>query len=817
MSSACFLIAWMLVPAAPAELPLFEHEPFDRITLNAANDGAILEVEPLELPQRRLPENPKPADTLRVRLLSRPGVEYEVPWQAIDKVELFEQMVLSAAERLVADGELEEAYDYFAFLQQNYDTLPGLAEAMETYLYEEAKAAHRAGRFDLALAMLRETYSRNPQREGLDKAMGLATSKLVDNYAERHDYAAIRTLIANLAEWFPGHELASRWEERLKGQAEQLLNEARSAVAQQRYGEASRLCRNLADVWPDLPGAKDLAEEVHGQYPRVVVAVFGHAEPSILQPDADGARETAQAGNIEVSQPRPGSLVDWAARRTARLSYRTLMELAAPGTDGGQYVCPLGRFAAEELGRRLVFELRPDMVWSSGPETLTGYDVSRRLLWLAERSSPGHQPFWADLLAGVNVVAVYRTEVDLRRVHVRPERLLQTIVPPVTWPGPPVPLPTNGPYRPASLEDDEAVFTANERYHAREIGQPAEIAEQVLEPGRAVAELRAGAIDVIDRVVPWMLPELREEASRENAVLAVEPYAFPLVHCLVPGPHGGPVSRRSFRRALVYGIDRERILARLVADRATPGCEVADGPFPRGYARDPEVVARPYEPHLAAALANVARRELVALAARDAAQPPGAGAGDAPVAENASPANGKEAGAKAVDPPDGAAAAPLVLAHPANPIAHAACNLIQRHLAVVGIVVVPRPLTAAEFAGAEQGRFPDGVDLLYVELATWEPVADAARLFGPGGLCSHGSGYVQLGLRRLADAADWPAARAALNTIHRAVHDEVSVIPLWQLAEHFAYRKELQGLVTRPITLYQDVEDWRPAFRFASP
>ena len=263
----------------------------------------------------------------------------------------------------------------------------------------------------------------------------------------------------------------------------------------------------------------------------------------------------------------------------------------------------------------------------------------------------------------------------------------------------------------------------------------------------------------------------------------------------------------------MYGIDRQRILARLLANRDVPGCEIADGPFPRGYARDPEVAPRPYDPQLAVVLAALARRELAAMMHEHSSK----SANAVEAAGNDTPAGDGDAGGTAVDTDEQIAATPLVLAYPPGPVPHAACNLIQRHCAAVGIVVSPRLLTPEEIVGAEQGRFPRGVDLLYVELAAWEPVVDAVRLFGPGGLCSHGSSYLQLGLRRLADAADWPAARAALNAIHRAVHDESTVIPLWQLTEYVAFRTELEGVGARPVTLYQNVEEWRSAFRFSSP
>ena len=55
---------------------------------------------------------------------------------------------------------------------------------MEDYLYEEAKDAHRKQQYDSALALLRELYRRNPKRPGLDRALGLTTDKLIEEYVE---------------------------------------------------------------------------------------------------------------------------------------------------------------------------------------------------------------------------------------------------------------------------------------------------------------------------------------------------------------------------------------------------------------------------------------------------------------------------------------------------------------------------------------------------------------------------------------------------------------------------------------------------------
>ncbi len=116
-------------------------------------------------------------------------------------------------------------------------------------------------------------------------------------------------------------------------------------------------------------------------------------------------------------------------------------------------------------------------------------------------------------------------------------------------------------------------------------------------------------------------------------------------------------------------------------------------------------------------------------------------------------------------------------------------------------------------------RVPDDVDLLYVELATWEPVVDANRLFGEGGMVADSGPYMMLALRQLDQAAEWDQVRECLHRIHRIAYDDMTVIPLWQLVEHFGYRKSLRGVVAPrnnkgPVSLYQNIEQWRPAFQY---
>jgi len=768
-------------------------KPLDQITLDGANQNAVLKVKPLKLAGgRRLPERLPRRGMLQVRLLDDPTKLYELAWQSVVKVELFEQMVLAEGVALVEAKQFDQAYDYFQSLEANDPELPGLGEAMQEYLFQEAGALYQKQEYDAALARLRELHRRDPKRPKLDASLGATTEKLVEQYLAREDYRAVRMLLGNLAAWFPQHPVVVEGEGGLKQRAAALLAEARAATQSGDLSQAAQLSDRLIDVWPALPGAKELAESIHQKYPRVVVGV-----------------------SLPAADTQPDRLNDWAARRSARLVYRTLTEFVGPGSEGGKYACPMGELTIEALEHRFTLRIQPDLRWSSGEATLTGYDVSRRLLAMANPQDAAYLPAWGELLGGVAVAGVYQVDVQMRRSHVRPDALLQTIVVPCTAPavssGPPL---GNGPYVVGPRTVDETRYLANAHYSAarptfgRFPAQPQEIVERCYARGsRAIQALRDGRIQVLDRLDPWDV-----EAVRRDESLVVDFYAMPLVHCLVPNMRRPLTADRTFRRALVYGINRQAILSQLLGGAKLPGCEVPGGPFPArlslddpiSYARDPAIEPRLYEPRLAIALAEVGRREVQA--AQDKAVR-GQGAG-----VRGQGSGGRGQGSEfSIQHSAFSIHHPLVLAHPPHQPARLACTSIQRQLALVGV-----PIELRELTGGTPPQIPQDVDLLYAELAMWEPLVDAPRLLGEDGMAAGCSPYMSLALRQLRQAADWQQVRKILHRIDRLAHDEVAVVPLWQLTEHFAYHKSLQGVGTRPAALYQNVEHWQRAFQYPS-
>lgn len=763
-----FLLTLFFCAAARAETPLYDQEPYDQITLDSASGDAVWRVKPLlDLPSRMVPPQLKRVGSIRVRKIEEPDKELEVQWRVIVKVELFEQLILNKANDLIAEEKFDEAYDYFAYLERNKSYAP-VGEAVEGFLYEEAKNAHVKGQYDSALALLRELYRRNPKRAGLNRAMGMTTDKLVEDYAKREEFAAARVLLRNLAAAFPDHPVAKRWNQWLLAKATPLMDEARKAADAGQWDQAAELSDRVAALLPSLPGARELAFTIHQKASRVVVGVSSFA-----------------AGTT------PARLDDWAARRICRLLYRTLTEFAGASSEGGKYLCPVGEISSAAVARRLQIKLKPGVRWAAGDAVLSSADVARRLLEMAKPGDPTYRVDWSDLLAALSVKDIYGLDVELRRVHVRPEAMLQIILTPPPSAKADAKLgdtpPGNGPFVVQSRSPQETVFTANRQYFASEAGQPKLLVERrYASVAQAVAALRRGDIQVVDRVNPWVLNSLRMEKH-----IRVQPYGLPLVHCLIPNVRRPLVGDPTFRRALAYGIQRQAILSQMLGTKENgdrieiPGFAVASSPFPigagaedpMGYASDESIEARPYEPRLAIALANVALKNM----------------------EEAKPGVAK----KLKKMPT------LVLAYPPDEIARAACASIQKQLKLLGI-----PLELRPFEGPLPAKIPDDVDLMYAELATWEPLVDARRLLGEDGLTGGCSPYMSLALRQLDEAVEWEQVRDCLRRIHHLTYENVSIVPLWQTMEHFAYHDSLRGISLGGVVLYQNIEQWRPPFRY---
>ena len=463
--------------------------------------------------------------------------------------------------------------------------------------------------------------------------------------------------------------------------------------------------------------------------------------------------------------------------RTSRLVQRLLVEEVDFGTDGGIYRSPFGELVLDDTGRELSLTLNTaNGSNAQGADGLSPDALSRFLLSMAERRSTRYRSDFANLLGGVSM-AGDRVQLELVRPHVRPEALLRC-PPPSTKSIAQMP-PLGADFVVDDFAANQVVFAAAESTQSNGPALHAIVEQRMPDDEAAVSALVAGDIDVLDRLPPWHVERLRGE----QAVRVVN-YRLPTVHVLIPNSTHPLLARREFRRALCFGIDRKWIVERVLAGGAAlPGYEVVSGPFPAGlslsdpirYAYNGQVAPRSFEPRLAAILATIAWANV---------QNPD-GKGDPP----------------ATDLPE------LVLAHPNDPVIRVACQSIESQLERAGI-----PIRLKEFSAEELLAGRVDCDLRYAELAVWEPVADARLILGPGGLAGEPrSPYVDTALARLDQATNWNDVRTRLNELHEIVHHELPIIPLWQTANFFAYRASINGMGESPMTLYQNIDQWRLA------
>ena len=283
-------------------------------------------------------------------------------------------------------------------------------------------------------------------------------------------------------------------------------------------------------------------------------------------------------------------------------------------------------------------------------------------------------------------------------------------------------------------------------------------------------------IDVLEKLFPGDIDELKQDRS-----ISVATYGVPTTHLIVVRQQSPYLANRTFRRSLVYGSDRETILRQtLLRGNSLPGYRVVSAPFPAptgsgqggAYGYDQRILPRPFDPRLALTLRVLGQREVKAIYdQREMKLPP---------------------------------LEQLTLAHPADETARIACRALAAQWKAIGVIVKLVELPPGQFIDADQKH-----DLFYVEACLPEPLVDAGRLLGTGGLAATDSNFIQLCLRQIDSSSNWQQARGHFQELHRLLHEDVTLIPLWQTYDHFAFRNGIQGIGQSPVTLYQNIEQWR--------
>jgi tetratricopeptide (TPR) repeat protein len=749
---------------------LYRSEPFDQIKVRDGEKAVVLRIRPVDFPQGRLPS--PPPSKIRVHLLDRPDTEYEVLWKDLLEYKTFAELVRTEADQWVARNQFDDAYRAYAYLLANHPDTPGLRGAIGNYLLQHARQSFRANRNEEALGLLLQLKQYQPDDGVTNRALERVLDRLIEGYVGKGDFHSAHAMLAHLSRLFPEaeSEILGKWQAQLKERAAEQLAAAQRYLDQQEFQESLLACRTALRIWPGFEDARRLEDQLRQRYPQVSVAV---------------AQPYTTAGD--------DPLLDWSVRRKERLTERRLTELVGQGADGNIYSSPFGKLTDDETGRLMRIETRQDIRLPPDRKTMTAYDLFGRILSLAESSATSRGALLAQSLESLGVDNVFGLTISLRKAYPRPAALLAVRLFPQAGAGSVTA--GMGPFRVADHSNGVARYVVNDDYFAANGMRLRQIVERTfVDHGQSIQGLIEGTVDAIDRVYPWEMSRLPPSEEWN-----VAEYAFPTVHVLIPNRESLLMSRPAMRRAIAYGIDRQAILDEVLFDGKAPsGNVVISGPFPlgrslddsMGAASDRRIRPRPYEPRLAMVLAAAGMREA-------------SGSGEA--TRNNVEAEGPST---TIPSPDKASSPnarfpPILLAHPPDPLAERACQAIEQQLKRIGIPLVLKRLSVD--AQVESAR---DYDLLYAELALWEPLVDVHRLFGERGLVSPVSPYLHLALQDLIRAARWADAREQLYRIHRLVHDELPVVPLWQTYNQFAYRSSVAGIGEYPVVLYQQVESW---------
>lgn len=796
---ACLLVSAMVFGQDEEEekdnRPIVDREPFDRIVLDRANESEVLEVFPIKDTARALnleiPEKPydfRQRGTLKFQLLELEEKYWQVPWQNIAEIKLFDELLLEDARERLKNKEFELCFRTLLYLKdvsENGETSE-VKELFDDCLLADGVQSYRDKKYDDALAVFEELYFRKPNFQALGGRNGLEIigecyEKKIEQQVNDREFVKAKTIVQLLRDKYGGRQkdIIDEWTRKIDEEALVVLKEVREIIARGNGYEAHKAVRRLIHVMPDLLEARQMFQKVVSDFPFVYV---GASQPG--------------------SDLDPTRIDNWDSRRIGRLTHRWMVEFDGLGDEGGDYMFPQGRiYQVDELGVQYKMEMR-DGEHPFGVPQLDTYEISNRLLDLADDRTPDYFIPWARLQPRIEIVDDRSVIFTLKYPYVRPEALIQTSIVRSDSERYNV---ENGKYVTTEKRKDEIEYRLNENYPAIEGNQhPVIIEQNYLGASAADEALIRGEVDIVDRIYPSDLTRLKRHPD-----IVVKPYGIPTVHILVPNQRNLHMKSVGFRRGLLFAIDRDLMVKEYIANGYDiSGFQPISGPFPPGsdttdqiaYANDPKIKRRINNNQLALVLAEqVEVQEKMRLENEYKKNHPErikfAEDGSEIITEDGNEENKK---VFKVERPV------FVLAHPDNEVVENLCKTIQSQWRFVGIESELRKLPPGVTIPED-----DDYDLLFMEIFMQEPMVDAYQLFGENGVVKEVDPTIKQALWMLDEADSWSDVAKSLRRVHQQCFNNMTILPLWQIMDHYAYRDHLSNVGDDLVYLYQDVERWR--------
>ena len=742
-------------PIAPRPLPVEDTRKAGKSLIEL--DEAARKAERARQRQRRggsRPDDPDdPSESLVIHALEGEPRDFRVKRESIKNVEYFEDMLLADSDRLIAAGDFTKAFERLLLVKVRDPNWKGLEDAVNRLLFAEGSATLRDDD-RRGLQLLNDLLARKPDYPGLVERLLTAFQSKIDQAIAARDFFVGRQLLREMARIAANHGETTQARAKFVNRARGLAADA--AQAQQPDVRLDRLAEALR-VWPEIEGGDRAYQEAFRQDSTVWVAVDD-------LPDPVGPFARTPSGS-----------------RVSRLLYLPVLALdedaALRGEVTGQL---LAGWKLSEVGRVWRIDLKPSFRWSDDSRPVSAIDLARSLADHAMPDSPGYNARWADLLDRVTVLDDNRLEVQLTRSTAKPATWLLEPVGPahagsdgwvssVAQGRRPV---GDGPFVWRGSASTATTFEAS-RLAPPEI-QPH--LRRIVEVGAASTTLRLadllrrGMVDVVERVPPAELPTIAQIPE-----IQIGTYQTPSVHRLALDGRTPALGNRKLRRALSMAIDRATLLQDQILRKATPGVatRVANAPFVRGsFVADPNVAPLEYQPVLAKGLVAAAVQEL----------------GGQPIR--------------------------LTLEYPSIAEARATVPKLVEYFGLIGVRV--EPIERAESDLETSLRSGRVFNLAYRASRPVDPLRDAGPLLIPaydsspsgGGFASAASPRILQLLIDLDRAPESQSARRLAIQIDRESRDELPVIPLWQVEDHYAWRSNIHGINPTTETLYQGVTAW---------
>ena len=696
-----------------------------------------------------------------VTLLEGQDREYKIHVRFVRQFIYYEDLMVRRIDQLLDDLMVRQAYELMLALEAREPKWKGIPERKDRLLFVESIVRSREGQDQHALALLELLHSKRAAFNGLEAQFGVVAGKLISKAVAESKYREARYFLRRIGRRYPNHQVIKDWNSKLADSAKELV--ARSITAE-RTGEiesALDLAEEAARVWPESSELLPVYNRLATRHQRLRVGVVELAEPT-------------HSGNV-VS-------LGTAERRIRPL---TQMRLFEPSRLENKIVRFDSRFFTDweptELGHSVVFQLKSSRTAGDSQPFVTAAALGWGFAELLDPKANRYDARFRGIVDSVEIRSPFELLVRFRQVPLRPEAIFSFSLPAAESHSislvdnrQNVVRERNGelshPFYMSRSEENRSIYrrtipdspnTADHRIsEVVEIKYPSYY--------ELIQGMMRGEFSMLPRSPAY---QVRNFGGRQD--FFTQPYALPTTHVLQFNPHNKALAARTLRRALIYALNRPRILEEefLREPQGDLG-RVVSAPFAtKSYAHIPDSAKRfephQYDPALAYSLARTAEKEL-----------------NSKIPE-------------------------LRFICGADPEIRAAAARIVDFWKSAGVTA---KLQVASSVPIDSDS--DEWDVAYRSIVMTEPIVDlwpflALTKSTETDALGHLPTWLRKQLLDLDRVGDMASATALLHKFHELFWAEVHLIPLWELDDVLVYRKHVRGVPERPISTYQKIERWK--------